>query len=508
MRQEDRLRNSLREYYDTRQTPYSEREWERASAYLDAARHRRRIRPLLIILATIGSALLITLLSLQKLSADDAQQALSLPPEQLNPATTSPELVPHTAITAEQKTGITPSLEAPEHSEDVSLPVIKPATDSPKQIVSLLSENTLPAPESKQPEPAPTVAEPEARANGVVTHDPDPVVAATLPAHGPVVNHRQEDPKPEISQDLSANEKIPPVANEFPPQEQKRPVTNEIAGTPINLQPLSTLNATLSETKKEILTTAVEDKILTPVANSSHPALTHGTISAMQAEVMDSLPKPGVFDHLAGEGIFYEAGAAWLYGWKGAGKRDARGFSPVAAIHYMNRLNSRCAFSFGLGYLRVPGLSHSSKTSRMSSYKYGEQSRVTVITPSAVHYLLAPLRFHYHANARNSFGLGVNLAYLLNVDATVTSYDERPGYTGNYETVKLGGYTQGFSWFDSQLAFCYRRKTGSVLGLQAEVFLGLTDVKQDAFFHLNNKERNSGAKLTLVYYAFRKNTKQ
>src|SRR6202012_3095270 len=93
---------------------------------------------------------------------------------------------------------------------------------------------------------------------------------------------------------------------------------------------------------------------------------------------------------LAGEGFFYEAGAAWLYGWKGQAHRDARGFSPVAGISYMNRLSNRCAFSFGLHYFQVSNLSGSSKTSRVSSYTYGEQSNVTVITPASVYYLLVP----------------------------------------------------------------------------------------------------------------------
>jgi hypothetical protein len=202
----------------------------------------------------------------------------------------------------------------------------------------------------------------------------------------------------------------------------------------------------------------------------------------------------------AHEGFFYEVGVAWLYGWKGAVHRDARCFSPIAGINYMNRLGNNSAFSFGLQYLQVRNLSNSSKTSRVSSYIYGEQSNVTVIKPITLHYLLAPLRLQYKINCKHSFGLGINLAYLLNVDASVTKYEERPGSTGNYKTSKQNGYTEGFSWFDSQLALCYRRKISHSFGLQSEFFLGLTDVKQDDFFGFKNKEKNSGMKLSLIYY--------
>ena len=174
----------------------------------------------------------------------------------------------------------------------------------------------------------------------------------------------------------------------------------------------------------------------------------------------------------------------------------------------MNQLTNTSSISFGVQYLQVNKLSSSSKTSRISTYEYGERSDVTVVTPSTVHYLVAPLRYHYFLNKRNIFGAGVNLAYLLNIDAKVTSYNESPGFKSDSKTIKLGGYTEGFSWFDSQLAFFYRRKISGLLCLQTEVFLGLTDVKQNEFFGLNYKERNSGIKLSLIYFAFRKKDKR
>ncbi len=264
-----------------------------------------------------------------------------------------------------------------------------------------------------------------------------------------------------------------------------------------------------AEHKKEIfepVTNIIPVKVKPVLKDTFSTASFADTTSSSDIETWDTLRRPGAVNFVV-EGIFYEAGAAWLYGWKGPMKRDARGFSPMAGINYMNRLNNRCGLSFGVQYMMVSKLSNSSKTSRVSSYVYGEQSQVTVITPTTLHYLAVPLRIHCYANRNNCFGTGVNLGYLLNVDAKVTSYEETAGVKGAEETIRQGGYTQGFSWYDTQVAVFYRRKINASLALQTEIFFGLTDVKQDTFFGYNNKERNSGVKLSLVYHAFKKNNR-
>jgi hypothetical protein len=242
------------------------------------------------------------------------------------------------------------------------------------------------------------------------------------------------------------------------------------------------------------------------IRTDAEPALAN-TISVVQAIQEPVLSKP---DSLATgasnarpqarEGIFYELGGGWLYGWSTAESRDARGFTPIAGINYATRLEQRSAVSFGVQYAMVPGLSGSSRTSRVTSFRFGEESRITVITPITLHYLVVPLRFHYALGNGFTAGGGMNLGYLLNVDARVTTYDEKPGYAGNYETIQLSGYRDGFLWYDSQVAVFFRKDLCRNFGVHTEVFYGLSDVKQDEFFRQTSVNRNSGLKLTFIYY--------
>ncbi|MBL7930529.1 MAG: hypothetical protein JNL60_01420 [Bacteroidia bacterium] len=230
----------------------------------------------------------------------------------------------------------------------------------------------------------------------------------------------------------------------------------------------------------------------------------------LPSEIPDTITVPVdvVNKRFTEEGIFYEVGASWLYGWKNNNGRDAKGLSPVAGINYMNIISNRFALSFGVQYTQVRNLSASSKTSRESVYKYGEQSAVTTIMPFTLHYLMVPLRVHYFMDHYNSFGLGFNLSYLLNVEAKVSTYEEKPGSTENHKSYKQGGYTEGLSWYDSQLALFYSRKIHRAFALKGEAFFGLTDTKQNDFFGLNYTERNSGIKISLIYYPSNKKKQQ
>src|SRR6218665_863296 len=64
MKEKKKLRNTLRGYYDNQEEPFSDMDWERASAYLDAEKRKRRIRGPVIILAALVAGFLVVLLSL------------------------------------------------------------------------------------------------------------------------------------------------------------------------------------------------------------------------------------------------------------------------------------------------------------------------------------------------------------------------------------------------------------------------------------------------------------
>jgi len=202
-----------------------------------------------------------------------------------------------------------------------------------------------------------------------------------------------------------------------------------------------------------------------------------------------------------------EAGAYYHVGWKNTKGVDANGLNPVLGIHYTRLFGSKIGISLGAVYATIGSLSDYSSESSNTKYGFGLEKNVTVITPVKIHYLLAPLRIVYAIDYKNSVGLGYSFGYLLAVNNKVENYTQRLN-TGSNELAKKVSktklYEEGFSTFDSQLAVFYRRKFYQDLSVNAEFFFGLTDIKGNSFFGTRGFERNSGAKITLIYNLFKK----
>ncbi len=541
MKQEDKLRNTLREYYDNQELPYNNEDWQKASAYIDAAKRKKKFRGIVFSLLILLPALFVFFFNLPDSSNNNeqtsSQKKANAPTNRAEKKQFEPEAP---TLAAQNKPGVPNLNRQVEHKENTFHAADKTRASGMqvKHNGQAVPENFSPAPEILAAVPQLNFADTEnsvlktARAEkdlvitttlSSVDRSPDPedyssgpFIEKTTPLApaikpGIMIQHPTEEQQgPDAWSPGKKNETIPEETLTLTkPEERIKAQNTDADALPTaqnadEMQNMQSVNT--ATTQKEFpdtgLTIPVKTKAL-PLDTFSSLSFAD-TVSSYELETWDTLRRPSR-EQLAGEGIFYEAGAAWYYGWKGPGKIDARGFSPMAGINYMNSLNKRCAISFGARYLMVSGLSNSSKTSRVSSYVYGEQSQVTVITPTRLHYLLVPLRFHFYADRYNCFGTGLNLGYLLNVEAKVTRYEETAGVKGAEETIRQGGYTEGFSWFDTQVAVFYRRKINASLALQTELFIGLSDVKQDAFFGYSHKERNSGATLSLVYYAFKKN---
>ena len=229
------------------------------------------------------------------------------------------------------------------------------------------------------------------------------------------------------------------------------------------------------------------------------------TIPAAKAPATDSikaLPKPQAPDPV--NYLTLEAGSSYNLGWKNPAAREAAGFTPVFGLHFATQLTRKVSFSFGAQYNSVRNLSFCSKESKVTRYGLGEESKVTVITPATLYYLNFPLKVMYDLNAKNKVGAGYNIAYLFNVQSKVETYNVYPTYTDNYQSYYTAGYTEGIGIFNSQAALIYRRQLWRDLWCNTELFVGLSDVKNNVFFNVNKAERVSGIKVTFMYHLFKK----
>ncbi|MDP1803240.1 MAG: hypothetical protein Q8L81_17895 [Bacteroidota bacterium] len=269
-------------------------------------------------------------------------------------------------------------------------------------------------------------------------------------------------------------------------------IQEEIKATPVKVEETT---ANPAEVKPEIVVPTLE------LTNNNTDSVK--TIAAIaQTPKEDSLPKPFIKEPI--HFISFETGTNYLFGWNNPGKKDANGFNPVVGLNYSNALTKKVTISFGIHYTMVRNLSYSSHTVTTTRYNFGEESDVMIFTPTTMHYLVAPIRASYAIDTKNVFGIGCNVGYLFNLNSNVELYSQKANQKGNATVLKTSGYTQGFKSIDTQLSLFYRRNLTKDLWLHTEFMYGIADIKDNAFFNSNVKEKNVGLKLTLLYNLFKK----
>lgn len=194
-----------------------------------------------------------------------------------------------------------------------------------------------------------------------------------------------------------------------------------------------------------------------------------------------------------------DAGANYAFGWVNNTTKEATGFNAVLGVSVTHQFVKKWSVLIGLQYNSLAHLSYSSFTSKNLQYDLGYNQTKTVITPTILYYLAVPIKLQYHFNEKNSLSIGVNTLYLLNTNSKVDTYTESTfgATTHNVSTKK--GYMDGFSTWDLQPALAYRRRIIKCLSINAEIYYGLMDLKNNATFGLAKSEHNSGFKLTLSY---------
>jgi hypothetical protein len=437
------------------------------------------------------------------------------------------------AATAETKTELQPAAAPVEQPATVKhgniLPAEQPHTSTPAQLpatpasqpVATTKQPAIPAPSSSipaniTPEPVQTVAVPQPVIEATIKSTPlvKPAAPAKEDANVPV-----KDPKATVAvtgtpqQPVAENPAVADAApvkptDTKPASDDTAPATKQSAvpavAEALPAQPVAEIPAPPATKGTDETATGATDITSAPAAPATPGAKAQETAAASPATPAENAltenPIPAPPKRVS---MCFEAGGAYLMGWKNPGATDAQGLNPVIGFNYYNHVSPQLAVSLGAQYTSIGNLVYSNHVSTVTRYGLGAETSVTVITPDKVHYLSIPVRMNYFINDRNTIGLGINVGYLLTIDAKKETYDERLNQRKNYQASKTSGYTEGFKTFDAQLSVFYRRKIYKNLAVNAEAFYGLTDVKENAFFNSNVFERNTGFKLTLMYNLFK-----
>ncbi|MDI1356218.1 MAG: hypothetical protein PSX36_14975 [bacterium] len=264
-------------------------------------------------------------------------------------------------------------------------------------------------------------------------------------------------------------------------------ITPTIPGTLMAMEPLTDNSVVFNKTSDSLAKRSEETN---PAATNSIPS--------------SAVAKPDT-DYVRGKKptLLVEAGVSYLLGWKTSEHKEASGLNPVLGINYLTSISPLLSLGFGIQYSSVGQLTYNSYTSKVSKLNFGEESDVTVYTPTTLHYLIVPMRLLYKLDQKNSIGLGCNIGYLLTVSGTIEKYSETIQGRSEIQSSKSIGYSQGFKPFDAQLAAFYQRKLYKNYYGKVEFFYGINSVKDATLFQSSSASRNVGFKFTLVYDIFK-----
>jgi len=518
MNSEDRFKKSLEELLASKDFSFDAGNWEKAREMIDASKKPRRIVPYIL----AGTLLLLSLASGVYFLSDvpsatvtplantseEIRSNAALPLEKSNSETKAPEIKP--AITTPEPANTPNTLNKPQTITTPAPAPVNTLPDTEKKPLEV-SDNTV----AKQPVPEASLPQNNTPVKSAVTNLNLPVeeVLASFSTDNPVpskVLSANEEParplteKTSPSPDLSANTSNPPAAQQTP-EVKKASDENFASAVEPPPAPLNTLETKTTEPDNTaIVTTNIPESTLQVPATVSLPDTANH-----DAKLSDLYPE----DNDAGQigkpkeipvWFSVEAGANYMLGWQNPGTRDASGFNPVIGINYFSNLTPKTTLTFGIHYSTVSKLAFSTYTSKVTRLAMGEESQVTIFTPVTLHYLIWPLRLNYHLTPMNTIGIGCNISYLLNVDSEVETYNEKLNTKYDQNLSKTSGYMGGFKKYDTQVSVFYKRTLHPKLALNLEMYYGLTDIKDNAFFNSNVFERNTGLKLTLVYNFLKK----
>lgn len=511
MNNEENLKKSLQQLVESKEFPFDEAEWNKAAAIIDAGKEGKRRRALYWFAAASLLLLLGFYAYMSSGSAAPASQNMAALP---TPAETNNK-------TAEESKAPAPPAEittAPEVSNTVPMVEntnpVAPAPAAPVQKKAAKNPAATPIQKVSHSTPVEPVQMPMANnqpAKQAPAAESKPVKTTKAGSNSDNKNNKQEptvttDPLAQQSMDVKPAEVKPDKVADQPPVQSNDTGSGTMTTVSQNANAPES-STTVAEDKSTTSEQKADAPAETPtVAQSPAPAKKDSVPVAKTTPPADStkvaLPTPTV--SLLRNFFNIEGGVAYLNGWKNPDSRDAQGFNGVLGVNFYSLIATKFYFGLGVQYNSVRNLAYSQKTSKLTRYRLGEESEVTIITPQTLHYLTVPFKLNYQLNTKNAFGIGCNVGYLLNVVSKVDTYTESMNGIENMETYTTAGYTEGFRLFDTQMNLFYRRQVFGALWANAEFFVGLNDTKNNVFFKSNAMERNTGLKLTLSYNLYTK----
>lgn len=206
--------------------------------------------------------------------------------------------------------------------------------------------------------------------------------------------------------------------------------------------------------------------------------------------------------------LYADIGANYLFGWNTNNGNEANGFNIAGGLNYQYYFNPTISMALGIQYNSIGNLTNSSYSVTTLKYDFGVQKDVTEIKYIRLHYLTLPVKLGFNIGKHHIIGFGANVSTLINSDSQTDKYHtnnaEPVNESNRLSSTKETGYLTGFNPYDVQAGVFYRVKVYKGFSIGAELYYGLTDIKENNHFKNNNFERATGAKITIGYDLFKK----
>jgi hypothetical protein len=479
MNSEEEFKDQLRQLIDSKEFPFEEKEWEKARAIIDRSGRKRWA-----MLFYLSTALLFV----------GGSAVYMLNPSIGETKKTSPVSANIPGIESERKI-----VQEQSSSNRIEITQTSPVSNARVNAIA-------------------PIAAGHAASNNVAATDkgPERVIHEDQVIHGgdPVIVSPGSDANINVEkQTVTLTNAVLTGSNNEEISQQVTPAENVSVAEPVKTPGIAKANSgsvTSSEDLSVVNDTPPPAQQLNDTSVTTDPGEVIPVIaSAVTESAPDSLQQANLQPDTAASNLkltapklmrlSVEGGVTYLNGWKNEGGRDANGINPLIGMNYYYPLVNRVTLSAGIQYNSVGNLEFYSHTSKITRYTTGEESRVTVITPQKLHYLVAPLKLNYAITYVDVVGFGINIAYLLDVTSTMETYDLKLNRRENIKSGKVHGYTEGFKNTDTQFSMFYRRQVYKGLHINGEIMVGATDVKDNKFFGTDSREKNFGFKLSIIY---------
>jgi len=200
-----------------------------------------------------------------------------------------------------------------------------------------------------------------------------------------------------------------------------------------------------------------------------------------------------------------EMGANYLLGWNAMKGNDGQGMNGFAGINYGRYLSNKISISIGIQAYNIANIKQPFYLISSKEYGFGSKNIYTRVTSNQLYYIALPLKFNYAINSTNIIGFGINTAYLVGANNTVSKYyllDNEEKSIGSSTTHNKGIYT-GTNMVNMMLSAHYKTQFGKRIGLNLEFNYGLSDIFKNTDV-VKTSEKPMGIRLGLSYTLFDK----